>query len=1005
MKYCYSNRGGFGFRSSTGAALLAFMLVLITGSTWLFLSDLNKNSEVYVRRVNSGLALNQAKQALLFYAMNYPELRGNPEKGPGFLPCPDRNNDGRPETNCAASTGTTLGRLPFTILGLNDPRDSSGERLWYALSPDFKNTRSNQAILNSETPGQLSVDGAGDVVALVMAPGPPVGNQYARPSNVAADYLEGDNSQVGDGIFSTIAGNDQLAVISREELMAAVEQRVINEIRAALTRYEAEYSAYPWLTPFADPHADNRVLRGFHTGSDNAAVLTDKRKDFIAWGVSPNDIVWNVTDGSVAVVITVNNKTLDVAGPTTGMENDFDKGDVYFIGLRNLVHTFSSMAAVGSRDSVLKDSSRDFRKLGVVPGDLVDNLSDGSSAVITAVTRNSLTVNRLSGGLENDFDFGELYRLRSNTGIAGPGSVNLRLADPYGNFIARGIVSGDLLENLSDGSVGRVTNIDSQTMLTVSGLSFGRHNRFSERDVYRLPRYNGRKNIRKGLLSVHEPGKRFSAGFRVDWNVPIADSRVITGFAPGIQSGYAVSVMRSLQSSAVTGTVRVNSENGHCIWLNVQVVDCKGSSAPAPLLEGTATSGSTATILADSARNFISTGIKPGDLIAEPHTAVVTHVTSSTTLNVRQLMVTSRALVQGESYRIRTATRSLNGIAGASGSDRLQDPGRDFGATGVEVGGVVENVADGSYGLITGVNASSISAILYGGRNNSFRAGDEYNVYYAYANRRRYRFSLRYQGNLAVRSAGGVRQRDVCRGYDAACTGAAGVAVVADHDSGINGTTGPGSAGLYLQDAATDFLQLDVVPGDTLFNTTDGSAGMIMAINRHSLTVDALHGGRDNDFNAGDTYRLSRPLVTIEDLLDESVVTRIGLTVLPGGAPGSIRTSGIDYYLSEDQGELPAWFVKSKWHHLLYVAYGAGFTPGGNGQCTAGTDCLVIQGRADDREALVVSAGMALATQNRSTGSITDYYEGENATLSGNDIFTGAAGTATFNDQIAVAAP
>ena len=113
----------------------------------------------------------------------------------------------------------------------------------------------------------------------------------------------------------------------------------------------------------------------------------------------------------------------------------------------------------------------------------------------------------------------------------------------------------------------------------------------------------------------------------------------------------------------------------------------------------------------------------------------------------------------------------------------------------------------------------------------------------------------------------------------------------------------------------------------------------------------------------------------------------------------------MDYYLAEGPGELPSWFIKNKWHHLVYIAYGAGFAPGGSGHCTAGTDCLVVQGRTDDAEALVVSAGMALADQDRSTGSITDYFEGENASLAGDDIFTAAAISDTFNDQVVVVAP
>lgn len=994
-----------GPRASAGAALLAFMLVLIVGSSWLLLSDLNEHSGVYGRRVDSGLALNQAKQALLSYAMNYPDLRANPEKGPGFLPCPDRNDDGRPESNCAASTGTTLGRLPFAILGLDDPRDGSGERLWYALSPDFRNTRSNRVIINSETPGQFSVDRVNDVVALVLAPGPPVGNQSRRPSNDAADYLEGDNVHVGDGIFSAQAGNDQVVIISRAELMSVLEQRVINEVRAALAHYRTAHSAYPWLTPFADPHADNRILRGFHTGSNNAATLTDKRKDFIAWGVKPYDIVRNVTDGSIAVVEEVSEKTLGVAGLATGMENDFDKGDVYFIELPGLVHTLTGVAGTGSKGLVLKDPGRDFKELQVVPGDLLENLSDGSSGAIAAVARTGLTAGKLSGGAENDFDALERYRIRSNTGVAAAGSGNLTLVDLHTDFIARGITRGDMLENLGDGSTGRVHDVHGPTRLTVSGLEFGRDNSFSENDVYRLPRYNGRHNTRKGLLSVHEPGKRFSTGFSVEWNAHAADSRMITGMTDDTDPGYAAAVARAIRSSAAAGPVGVNSGNGHCTWLNTRVIDCTGAGPPVPIMEGTATSGSTASVLADRARDFISAGIKPGDLVEAPYAAAVTRVTSSTTLRIRPLTASSPALTEAGRYRIRTATRSLRGIVSAPTAGGFQDPQHDFNATGVQAGDVVENGTDGSFGLITGVNGSNVSAILHGGRGNSFRTGDEYNVYYGYVNRRRYRFNLRYQGNAVTRSAGGARQRIVCLGYGPGCADVPVAVTLPYHDRAVRGTAGPGTTGLTLEDIGADFPRLDVVPGDTLINTTDGSSGMVTAISRHTLTAGMLDGGRKNLFRPGDSYRVSRPVVIIEDLRDARVVARTGLTVSPGGAPGFIRTSGIDHYLSEAPGELPGWFIKNKWHHLIYIAYSPGFVPGGSGRCTAGEDCLTVQGRAGDSEALVVSAGMALAMQDRSTGSIADYYEGENATLYGNDIFAGAGVTGTFNDQVAVAAP
>ena len=985
--------------------MLAFLLVLIAGSSWLLVSDLDRHTQAYTRRVGSGLALNQAKQALLSYAMNYPDLRANPDKGPGFLPCPDRNNDGRPESNCAAGTGTTLGRLPFSILGLDDPRDSSGERLWYAVSPAFRNTRSNHTVLNSETPGQLSVDGTGDVVAVVLAPGAPVGAQHTRPGNDAAAYLEGENAVIADGRFSSTAGNDRLAVISRAELMAVVEQRVIHDVRAALARYRAQHSAYPWLAPFAGPHSGGRVLRGAHGGGKNAPMLTDKRRDFKAWGVSPGDRVRNVDDGSVSVVTKVYKNTLEVAGATTGADNDFDKGDVYFIELRGPARALSGAATAGSRGLTLRDSSRNFSKLGVAPGDVIENLDDGSVGTVAAVAARTLTADRLSGGLENDFDSGERYRLRANTGVAAPGSQGLTLVDPQADFVAGGVAGGDMVENLSDGSRGRVHSVAGPTRLTLAGLDFGRANRFRDGDVYRLPRYNGRRKVRKGLLPLHEPGKRFPTGFGVEWRAALADGWVVTGLAPATQPGYAAAVTGSIQSSKSAGALHVNSDSGHCVWLNARVVDCAGVSAAAPFLEGTAGAGSKASALVDVARDFIAAGVKPGDLVEEPYHAVVTRVASAARLDLRQLAPSSPPLAQAGRYRIRTATRSLSGVAGAAGSGRLRDPNRDFGGAGVRAGDVVENVTDGSFGLVTGVAGAEVAAKLYGGKHNAFQAGDDYQVHYAYINRRRYRFNLRYQGNPALRSAAGVRQRDVCLGFGADCR-AAPVAVPLPHyDNGVAGAATSGAAGLTLEDAGADFFRAGVVSGDTLFNTSDGSAGMVAALSRHSLRLNALDGGQDNDFDTGDAYRASRPWVVIEDLRDASVVARTALTAPPGGARGSVRVSGIDYYLSEAPGELPPWFTKNKWQRLLYVAYGAGFAPGGGNHCTAGVDCLAVQGRADDREALVVSAGMALAEQDRASGSIAAYYEGENASLAGDDVFAGADISETFNDQVAVVAP
>ena len=49
-----------------------------------------------------------------------------------------------------------IGRLPWKTFGLPDLRDGSGERLWYALSPNFRDNPSVSP-LNSDTRGSITV--------------------------------------------------------------------------------------------------------------------------------------------------------------------------------------------------------------------------------------------------------------------------------------------------------------------------------------------------------------------------------------------------------------------------------------------------------------------------------------------------------------------------------------------------------------------------------------------------------------------------------------------------------------------------------------------------------------------------------------------------------------------------------------------------------------------------------------------------------------------------------
>jgi len=174
-----------GPRTEAGAALLAFLLVLLVGGSYALLRDaksLAQRAKLEESRKTSE-ALAEAKAALIGYAVSRQidpncTAPGNNCARPGDLPCPDINNDGEiPATGTGSSCGNASGssgqasrlaRLPWRTLDLGDLRDGAGERLWYAVSATFKaNTRSictspaSSGCLNSDTRGRITVKVAG----------------------------------------------------------------------------------------------------------------------------------------------------------------------------------------------------------------------------------------------------------------------------------------------------------------------------------------------------------------------------------------------------------------------------------------------------------------------------------------------------------------------------------------------------------------------------------------------------------------------------------------------------------------------------------------------------------------------------------------------------------------------------------------------------------------------------------------------------------------------------
>lgn len=187
--------------------VLAALAFFVAGALLLFHAGASsaRRDEVTAR------ALGEAREALIAHAADRPI---GTVVGPGFLPCPDLDDDGWAEPICGSLAGDRgqqqrLGRLPWKTLGLPDLRDGHGERLWYAVSTRYKgllNCAASAACVDHspatalgtitvrDSSGAVTHDGTrldaqrGGAVAVVLAPGPPLAR--AAPAGAAEQVRE-----------------------------------------------------------------------------------------------------------------------------------------------------------------------------------------------------------------------------------------------------------------------------------------------------------------------------------------------------------------------------------------------------------------------------------------------------------------------------------------------------------------------------------------------------------------------------------------------------------------------------------------------------------------------------------------------------------------------------------------------------------------------------------------------------------------------------------------------
>jgi hypothetical protein len=237
-----------------GAVFIVMLVFLIMGAVTFLVSSLNSSAVQIKRDEVTAMALAQAKEALIGRAVA-------DSSSPGSFPCPDTNDDGFAQSPVGPPGGNCpsyIGRLPWKSLGLPDLRDGYNEKLWYVLSPNFRDNVAANTI-NSNSKGILLVyDNSGitpitsEAVAIIFAPGNSIGAQQRDTANQnnAQNYLDVGPSSINNytaaGPFiaanKTSIFNDRLMIIKASDIMPVVETRVAKELLAALISYQSANS-------------------------------------------------------------------------------------------------------------------------------------------------------------------------------------------------------------------------------------------------------------------------------------------------------------------------------------------------------------------------------------------------------------------------------------------------------------------------------------------------------------------------------------------------------------------------------------------------------------------------------------------------------------------------------------------------------------------------------------------------------------------------------------------
>jgi len=127
---------GSNTKKQSGAVLIILMLGLVLFFATIFLTGVDKASQLLRKYTTTQQSLASAKELLINFALLSDQQPLSP--GVGYLPCPDTNGDGLSNTPCGVSGESVEGWLPWQTLGSKVLKDGNAICLRYVVSGNYK---------------------------------------------------------------------------------------------------------------------------------------------------------------------------------------------------------------------------------------------------------------------------------------------------------------------------------------------------------------------------------------------------------------------------------------------------------------------------------------------------------------------------------------------------------------------------------------------------------------------------------------------------------------------------------------------------------------------------------------------------------------------------------------------------------------------------------------------------------------------------------------------------